>query len=771
MEISNHSYHTEKQEGAAIWDVAALFLLLIILVVFFSPLLFGDRVIFFRDFTLITYPFKSFLSQIYHQGAIPFWTPSTVHGTPFMAAFHPGVFYPPSLFFLMDDLTMALNIFYLFHFLALGWGVYLLNRSWGVTITGAVCSSVTAMLGGFFLGSTLISNFFLSGVWLPLVFYFFQNYLIRKRARDFIGAVFCLACETLAACPEICIMTVLLLFFKYVVSAPREKTILDWVRPSTALAVVVALSLSLSALQLLPTYKMVSLSERHGGLPFEAHSEWSLEYQALPSIVLPGEFKDLNDSLGDEEQKFLESVYMGIFSLLFLGLSVLFWKERRIRFWAIVFFTGIFFALGKNNPLYQYFYSWTPLMDLFRYPEKYYFISAFALVFLSGLGLDALVRGTINREIKTRHVIAVILILFAGAGLTALWKTERNPGPTFVFLIAFGLLYLTFYFKKLGVQKFKFLFFVLLLFEIVTKGYGILPLVDKQFFEDEPVLATEIKKDNAPYRVYTGRIQTIPNKFLFPNGPSFFSATLGAKEHLFPYLGIIYGVEYPDGIPGLALELTDHWLWREILKRSDPERRIRILKRSNVKYWIDGDTPTPYSEGFPLILPDRLKVFEDALPRAFLVNKVRFDREPRLLNIYYSESFEPLSEVLLSKPVKWKEIDGFEGEVEDIQYKPNHVKVRTRQNGDGFLVLLDSWFPGWKVKIDGKEGKILRANHFFRAVKLGPGRHTVEFDYIPEGFKTGLAITMATLMVLLFVSIWIIRKNRLNPPKMTRAIL
>ena len=75
------------------------------------------------------------------------------------------------------------------------------------------------------------------------------------------------------------------------------------------------------------------------------------------------------------------------------------------------------------------------------------------------------------------------------------------------------------------------------------------------------------------------------------------------------------------------------------------------------------------------------------------------------------------------------------------------------------------------MKIDGKEGKILQANHFFRAVKLGPGSHTVEFDYIPEGFKTGLAITMATLMVLLFASIWIIRKNRLSPPKITRAIL
>lgn len=753
-----------KKERVFANDIAALFLLLFILAGFFFPLLFEGKVIFFRDFTVITYPIKSFLSQIYHQGAIPFWTQSIVHGTPFMGAYHPGVFYPPSLIFLMDDTTLALNLFYLLHFLILGWSVYILARSWEISIAGALCSSVTAMLSGFFMGSTLTSNFFLSAIWLPSVFYFFQTYLAKKRGRDFVGAVFCLACETLAACPEICIMTVVLLFFQTMFSMPARSALKDRLRPAVALAVVALLAISLSALQLFPTYKMVSLSERGGGLPFEVHTLWSMDYKALPSVILPTSFKSLKVLNEERSLQFLESVYLGIFAVMFLGLGFLFTKNRSIRFWVIVFFVGIFFALGKYNPLYQYFYPWVPLLSLFRYPEKYFYISAFALVFLTGFGLDALIKGTLKKEIKINHVIAVVLLLFACVGLIALWKTQRNPHLTLTLLMIFGLLFLSFYFKKISEVGFKSLIFLLILFDLFAKGYNIIPLIDKQFFESEPILATEIMKDTSIFRVYTGRLNKDPNKFRFVTGPSGYAVTLVGKEYLFPYFGMIYGIEYPDGIPALALELSDHWMWREMLKRSDPEKRFRMLKRSNVKYWIDGDSPTYFAGNSPLVLPDRLKVLDGFLPRAFLVNKASFGKEPILLNTYYSESFDPSSEVLLSQPVKWKEMEGFEGRVEEIKYKPNHVTVRSRQNGDGFLVLLDSYFPGWTVKVDGVEGTILQANHYFRAVKLGPGNHTVEFDYMPVGFKAGLAITLITVLVLLAISAWLIWRNRRGLP-------
>ncbi len=123
-------------------------------------------------------------------------------------------------------------------------------------------------------------------------------------------------------------------------------------------------------------------------------------------------------------------------------------------------------------------------------------------------------------------------------------------------------------------------------------------------------------------------------------------------------------------------------------------------------------------------------------------------RDLNILKTYYDGSFDPLSEVLLNESVVFEATPDFNGKVEQVRYRPNHVTIKTRQKGNGFLVLMDSYFPGWTVKVDGKEKPILRANHFYRAVQLGPGEHTLEFEYFPEGFKLGLMISGISLLLL-----------------------
>jgi len=181
-----------------------------------------------------------------------------------------------------------------------------------------------------------------------------------------------------------------------------------------------------------------------------------------------------------------------------------------------------------------------------------------------------------------------------------------------------------------------------------------------------------------------------------------------------------------------------------------------ILKRSNVRYWIDGDAPTFYTEeGFPVIFPDRLKILKDALPRAYLVPRMRIPEENgHLLNTYYAESFDPLQEVLLSEKVDFRESAHFQGRVEQVTYRPNQVTVKTFQEGEGFLVLMDSFFPGWTVKVDGQEQTILQANHFYRAVQLDSGAHTLEFDYFPEGLKAGLIVSSIVCIILMALPLW-----------------
>ena len=50
----------------------------------------------------------------------------------------------------------------------------------------------------------------------------------------------------------------------------------------------------------------------------------------------------------------------------------------------------------------------------------------------------------------------------------------------------------------------------------------------------------------------------------------------------------------------------------------------------------------------------------------------------------------------------------------------------------GFLILGDTYYPGWRVQVDGTPARLLRADYLFRAVTLGPGQHRVVFRYRPR---------------------------------------
>ena len=84
----------------------------------------------------------------------------------------------------------------------------------------------------------------------------------------------------------------------------------------------------------------------------------------------------------------------------------------------------------------------------------------------------------------------------------------------------------------------------------------------------------------------------------------------------------------------------------------------------------------------------------------------------------------------------------------------------------GWLVLADSYFPGWKAygrlsnldsldQLTETELTIHRANGNFRAVYLEPGDWTVRFKYTPMSFKLGLyASFMAVVILVLLLGWW-----------------
>jgi uncharacterized membrane protein YfhO len=136
------------------------------------------------------------------------------------------------------------------------------------------------------------------------------------------------------------------------------------------------------------------------------------------------------------------------------------------------------------------------------------------------------------------------------------------------------------------------------------------------------------------------------------------------------------------------------------------------------------------------------------------VPKIRFEQDPiKTLTLLSSEEFDPLKEVILETPLSASEDTGFESSLNIIKYTSTYVAVRAALNNSGILVLADSYYPGWKAYVNGKEEIIRRANLFFRAVPLPAGNHTVEFRYEPMSFRIGLTVSVATIVALSLVSI------------------
>ena len=89
-----------------------------------------------------------------------------------------------------------------------------------------------------------------------------------------------------------------------------------------------------------------------------------------------------------------------------------------------------------------------------------------------------------------------------------------------------------------------------------------------------------------------------------------------------------------------------------------------------------------------------------------------------------------------------------------VEYESARVVCEVDARTSGYLVLLDSYYPGWRAYLEGKEAEILRANYAFRAVRVPEGKHRVEFVYRPRSFYAGLSVTGVALLIGIAALFW-----------------
>ena len=81
----------------------------------------------------------------------------------------------------------------------------------------------------------------------------------------------------------------------------------------------------------------------------------------------------------------------------------------------------------------------------------------------------------------------------------------------------------------------------------------------------------------------------------------------------------------------------------------------------------------------------------------------------------------------------------------------NEMEWRVETGSRSFLVVSDSWFPGWTATVDGREARIYPVNGFTRGLFVeGTGTHIIRMRFWPQSLTIGLVGTILGIGLLSF---------------------
>lgn len=195
-----------------------------------------------------------------------------------------------------------------------------------------------------------------------------------------------------------------------------------------------------------------------------------------------------------------------------------------------------------------------------------------------------------------------------------------------------------------------------------------------------------------------------------------------------------------------------------------------------VKLGSRPSVPRPFE--LRLETSDRIRIYDNvlALPRMYTVfNVVPAKNAQEALQSIQSNNFNPHGQAVvefsgvLPGATSSEELTGQEYKtlsefssnrmppgVESVSFtRPCAERITATVDSiyDRYLVLTESYYPGWKAYIDGKAVSILRTNFLFKGIVLPKGKHTVEFAYQPASFTWGLWLLGMGLALAIFINL------------------
>ena len=684
----------------------------------------------FRDQGDFFYPLKLYTAGRLRAWELPLWNRLSAAGEPWLANLQSGVFYPPTLLFLLPSAGLAGALYLAVHFVIGAWGAWKLAKTEGASDSAAMLAAGLFSACGFTASLSAYWNHFGAWAYLPGIAALARCGLTTRRER--LGLAALVGLQAMAGSPEVSAASLCLAFLLAITF--REEAPEGWAATSRKISVgrvLVAggVGLLLASWALVPFAELLARSGRSAPLPSLERDYGAVGLRGLASLA------GLSDAGWDTA--YLSSLLIGPAALFCAAAAYRDRARRKYVLWLFVLAAAALLLSLEWVPG-----PWLraiPPLDRVRYPVKAFGGAVLALCALAAIGADALrFQPPAGRERLPLVLLGAVLL--GSLALSPLPLPVRALAGAS--LLAFLLLLLPGRSASRGRGILQGAGALAMLASLLLAGRGLFQFVDEREIGREP-------DSIRPLSRVAGRVLTPPPRDVYPwvlGGLKFSAATLGReREALMGYTNLLFGI--PAVRTGAAVPTREASRMAATIDSAEDPVRSAGAAGARVLW-------TPFR---PARLPSRKRGdFYEAplapfLPRLSFVAEHRVEPDAEKAWQAAAEGRVDFArEVLLDRePFRSRTPPGRRFLIARIAEDRNErVAVDATSGTAGLLVLADLSFPGWSAEMDGHPAPILLANGAFRAVAMPAGTHRVVFRYRPVSFYAGAAVSAAAWIAL-----------------------
>ena len=728
---------------------------------------------FYFDITELNFAYRDFLARELQQGRLSRWFPELYCGLPLFSESQAGFFHPLKwVLYPWLATWKAFNLDTVLSIWLTGLGTYLWLRR-HVRAVAALTGAAIFGLSGFVWAHLIHTSMNNALTSVPFAVLAIEWAWSRGRLAGVACGGLAIAFQVFAGHLQDTLLTILLLAVYTLFQTVTEPTWRGRIRTLAMAAGVVGLGVALSAVQWIPSKELLDRSPRAGGLEWDKLTYGSWAPELLPTLVIREAYgtRARDTDWMDGYYPYHEmNAYLGLTAIALAVIGAAGYRDRWVAFWLFLAMLGCTLMLGKFTLLFDLAHR-IPVLGSSRIPVRFHLWVSLAAAALAAVGVDRLSR---PGEIRLRSAIIVIaLMVVASIPILLYVYTPIVTEPT-----RWNLPYHIARYRWLG-EEFQLgairtavlaivgwisiaraaraassksrigwtsVLPLVVIADLLGSHRDDAPTIDPSYWTTPPLSAQKLKADPSVVRIF-GVAERSSGEPGYASEPiDFFAVRDMLDWSLPPVWGLATSRGETPIIPRRLLKYTDH--------AKQGEGRFDI---ESVSHFV---TPRKKaaSAGGSGIIAGSAAIFKNAnvLPRVRRLGRPIYvggeDEGAAALDRLDGSARE---RIIVEDPTRPLADDAkVSGTSRIVREIPEEVVIETEGPTPAYLMLADTFDPGWSVTVDGKAAIIRPAYVAFRAVYVEPGSHTLVFRYRPAGFNLGLGITMAGLLVMVGFLAW-----------------